>query len=592
MRAPASKPPPPEARTEGAGASRPLPDDALIIVPVRNVVLFPGMVFPLTVGRERSRAAVHEAARLQRPLGVLLQSKPDADLPGPDDLHWVGTTANVLRYITAADGAHHAICQGVQRFRVLQFLEGYPFMAARVELIAETGQAGPDIEGRAQGLRERAAQILELLPQVPEEVVTALQGVEGAPRLADFIAGLMDIGAEEKQALLETFDLRARLDKLLDLLAHRIEVLKVSREIAERTKGSIDDSQRKHLLREQMRTIQKELGEGDEGAAEIAELERAIAAAGMPAEVEKQARKELKRLERMPEGAGEYSMIRTYLDWLIELPWAAGAEAAIDIAEARRILDDGSLRPRQDQEAHSRISRGPQAQSVGQKPDPVFCRPARRGQDVARPEHRQGDRAAVRALEPGRRARRGGNPRSPAHVHRFAARQHHPERAQGGHAQLRADAGRSRQARRRRLSRRPRVGAARSARPRAERGLPRQLSGGAVRPLGGDVHLHGERARHDTGPAARPDGGHSAAGLYGAGEAADRAALSRRAPARGDGPHRGAVRDRRRRADGDHRRLHAGGRRAQSRARDRQRLPQCRGARRRRRRAAGGGGPR
>jgi ATP-dependent Lon protease len=273
----------PETRADGTGAARPLPDDALIIVPVRNVVLFPGMVFPLTVGRERSRAAVHEAVRLQRPLGVLLQSRPDAEAPGPDELHRVGTTANVVRYITATDGAHHAICQGVQRFRVLQFLEGYPFMAARVERIAESAQAGPDIEGRAQGLKERAAQILELLPQVPEEVVTALQGVEGAPRLADFIAGLMDIGAEEKQALLETLDLRTRLDRLLDLLAQRIEVLKVSREIAERTRGSIDDSQRKHLLREQMRTIRKELGEADEGVAEIAGLERAIAGAGMPA---------------------------------------------------------------------------------------------------------------------------------------------------------------------------------------------------------------------------------------------------------------------------------------------------------------------
>src|SRR4029077_19794361 len=127
-----------EARPQAEGTSRPLPDDALILVPVRNVVLFPGMVFPLTVGRERSRAAAYEAARLQRPLGVLLQSKPDVNEPGPDDLHWVGTTANVLRYITAPDGAHHAICQGVQRFRVLQFLEGYPFMAARVQLIGES----------------------------------------------------------------------------------------------------------------------------------------------------------------------------------------------------------------------------------------------------------------------------------------------------------------------------------------------------------------------------------------------------------------------------------------------------------------------
>src|SRR2546428_3617866 len=320
--------------------SRPLPDDALIIVPVRNVALFPGRVIPLTVGRGRSRAAAQEAARLQRPLGVLLQSKTEVEEPGPDDLHWVGTTANVLRYITAPDGSHHAICKGVKRFRVLQFLDGYPFTVARAQLIEDDERVDADIEGRAHNLRERASEILQLLPQVPEEMVAALQGVEGPARLADFIAGLMDISAEEKQALLETFDLKARLDKLLELLSHRIEVLKVSRDINERTRESIDDTNRKHLLREQMRTIQKELGEGDEGAAEIAELEKAITEAKMPEAVEKQARKELKRLERMPEAAGEYSMIRTYLDWLIELPWAADPATPIDIAEARRILDE------------------------------------------------------------------------------------------------------------------------------------------------------------------------------------------------------------------------------------------------------------
>jgi ATP-dependent Lon protease len=150
----------------------------------------------------------------------------------------------------------------------------------------------------------------------------------------------MDVGVEEKQALLETFDLKARLDKLLELLARRIEVLKVSREVDERTRESINDVNRKHLLREQMRTIQKELGEGEEGGAEIAELDKAITDARMPEEVEKAARKELKRLERMPEAAGEYSMVRTYLEWLIELPWTIDAAAAIDIAEARRILDE------------------------------------------------------------------------------------------------------------------------------------------------------------------------------------------------------------------------------------------------------------
>jgi ATP-dependent Lon protease len=331
-------PPASEVRRR-AVSSRPLPDDAVPIVPVRNVVLFPGTVIPLTVGRERSRAAAQEATRLQRPLGVLLQTKPDVDEPGPDELHWVGSTATVLRYITAPDGSHHAICSGVKRFRVLQFLEGYPFLAARVQAIEDPEAVDTEIEGRAVNLKERALEVLGLLPQVPSEMVATLNAVEGPSRLADFIAGLMDIGVEEKQALLETFDLKARLDKLLELLSHRIEVLKVSREIDERTRESIDDTNRKHLLREQMRTIQKELGEGEEGTAEIEELEKAITEAKMPEEVEKQARKELKRLQRMPEAAGEYSMIRTYLEWLIELPWAADVGTPIDVAEARRILD-------------------------------------------------------------------------------------------------------------------------------------------------------------------------------------------------------------------------------------------------------------
>jgi ATP-dependent Lon protease len=326
------------ARPEGT--TRPLPEDALIILPVRNVVMFPGAVFPLTVGRERSRAAAQEAVRLERPLGVLLQNKPEIEEPGPNDLHWVGTSASVMRYITTPDGLHHAIARGLQRFRVLQFLEGYPFAVARVQFIDETEVVDTEIEGRARALRERATEILRLLPQVPEEMVAALQSVEGPARLADFIAGLMDVSAEEKQVLLETFDLKARLDKLLALLAHRIEVLKVSREIDERTRESISDVNRKHLLREQMRQIQKELGEGEEGNAELAELEKSITEAHMPEEVDKAARKELKRLERMPEAAGEYSMVRTYLEWLIELPWTTPAEPPIDIAEARRILDE------------------------------------------------------------------------------------------------------------------------------------------------------------------------------------------------------------------------------------------------------------
>jgi ATP-dependent Lon protease len=323
-----------------SGKPRPIPDDALLILPVRNVVLFPGTVFPLTIGRSRSQGAVQEAVRLERPIGVLLQSKPDADEPGENDLHWVGTSAAVLRYLTTPDGIHHAVARGLRRFRVLRFLDGYPFTVAQVQYIDEPQRADSEIEGRARALKQRALETLQLLPQVPAEMVSALEGMNDAAQLADVIAGVLDIPAEEKQALLETFDLKTRLDKLLEVLAHRIEVLKVSRDIADRTRESIGDVNRKHLLREQMRTIQKELGEGDESAADIEELEKAITDAGMPEEVDKAARKELKRLGRMPEAAGEYSMVRTYLEWLIELPWKADAAPPIDIAEARRILDE------------------------------------------------------------------------------------------------------------------------------------------------------------------------------------------------------------------------------------------------------------
>ena len=322
------------------GASRPLPEDALIVLPVRNLVLFPATVLPIGVGREGSRTAVQEAVRLERPIGVLLQSKPEVDEPGADDLHWVGTSAAVLRYVTTPDGNHHLVARGLRRFRVLQFVEGWPFKVVRVQYIDDPERVDPEIEGRARALKERALETLQLLPQVPPEMAVALQGIDDPAQLANVIASVLDIPPEEKQSLLETFDLRLRLDRLLATLARRIEVLKVSRDVADRTRESIGDVNRKHLLREQMRTIQKELGEGDEGAAEIEELDKAIADAHMPEEVEKVARKELKRLERMPEAAGEYSMVRTYLDWLVELPWGDEPEPPIDIAEARRILDE------------------------------------------------------------------------------------------------------------------------------------------------------------------------------------------------------------------------------------------------------------
>jgi ATP-dependent Lon protease len=314
-------------------------EDTLILLPVRDLVLFPGMVVPIVIGRPASIAAAQEAARGEVPLGVILQRNPATNDPGPEDLYTVGTVANILRYLTAADGSHHVVCQGVQRFRIRENLEGKPYLLARVEKFEDPEQVSTESEARALQLRERAEEVLRLLPNVPVEVLQAVQTIPQPGMLADLVAGLIDLPPAERQKLLETIDLNARLDKLIELLAHRIEVLKLSREIGEKAKEQLDQRQREFILREQLRQIQQQLGEADEKSAEIAELSEAIGRAGMPEEVEKQARKELKRLERMPDASGEYPMLRTYLDWLIELPWKAESAAPVDIAEARQILD-------------------------------------------------------------------------------------------------------------------------------------------------------------------------------------------------------------------------------------------------------------
>src|ERR1700758_1659472 len=325
----------------GAAALPPLPPDALIIVPVRNTVLFPGLVLPITLGRPKSIAAAQQAVRDQRQVGILLQRAAEVEDPTAIDMHRMGTLANVVRYITTPDGSHHLVCQGEQRFQLVEYLSGWPFLVARVLRIAEPETRTPEIEARFVNLKAQAVEAVELLPQAPAELVAAIQSIEAAPALADLSAAYMDIKPEEKQEILETVDITARMDKVSRLLAHRIEVLRLSQEIGRQTKAKLDERQREVLLREQMAAIQRQLGEGEEGkAAEMAELDKAVSNAGMPKEVEEQARKELRRLQRMPEAAGEYGMVRTYLDWLIELPWKLPDEKPIDIGEARRILDE------------------------------------------------------------------------------------------------------------------------------------------------------------------------------------------------------------------------------------------------------------
>ncbi|HJQ57829.1 MAG TPA: LON peptidase substrate-binding domain-containing protein, partial [Vineibacter sp.] len=255
----------------------PLPPDALIIVPVRDVVLFPGLVLPITLGRAKSIAAAQQAVRDQRPVGILLQRDAEQAEPVPIDMHRMGAVASVLRYITTPDGTHHVVCQGEQRFRILEFLEGWPFFVARVQRLPEPETRTPEVEARFVHLKAQAVEAIELLPQAPPEMMAAVQAIDAPPALADFAVAYLDVKPVEKQEILETLDIGARMDKVSRLLAHRIEVLRLSQEIGRQTKVALDERQKEVLLREQMAAIQRQLGEGEEGkAAEMAELDQAI----------------------------------------------------------------------------------------------------------------------------------------------------------------------------------------------------------------------------------------------------------------------------------------------------------------------------
>jgi ATP-dependent Lon protease len=319
-------------------------EDVLIILPVSNAVLFPGVVLPIAIAGNAALAAAQEAVRTQRRVGLLLQTDPaaatqDAAAPGPENLHRVGTAASIVRFITAPDGTHHLIAQGEERFTVLDYVSREPFLVARIETHKEPTVLDREVEARGLNLRDKALEAVQLLPQAPGELVNAIRSIESIPALADMVASFMDLKTAEKQEVLATFDLKARLDRVLTLLGRRIEVLKVSRQIDERTREAFDERQKEAVLRERLRQIQKELGETDTSSAELDELKQAIKDAGMPPEVAEQAERELKRLERMPDSSAEYSMTRTYLDWLLAMPWSKVDPETVDIEQARKILD-------------------------------------------------------------------------------------------------------------------------------------------------------------------------------------------------------------------------------------------------------------
>ena len=316
-----------------------IPKDVVALVPMRNMVMFPHVLMAITVGRAKSIAAVELALGSNVQVGIILQKDPSVDDPGLEALFKMGTIVNIVRHLSSTDGLRHAVCQGLERFCIEEMVEGYPFLAARVRRIGEAEEVSTQAEALAMQLRERTVEILSLLPGAPAELAHSLQSTRAPSSLADITASLLDTEVAEKQMLLETVNTEERLQKVLQILSRRIEVLRLSQEIGERTKEHLDDRERKFLLQEQLKTIQKELGETDSDDQEIAQLEEAIANAGMPEDVEAQARKELQRLKRMPPASSEYSMLHTYLEWMTELPWRLPEDVPIDLGSARQILE-------------------------------------------------------------------------------------------------------------------------------------------------------------------------------------------------------------------------------------------------------------
>jgi ATP-dependent Lon protease len=315
--------------------------EELIIVPVRNAVVFPGSVAPLNIGRPRSVAAAQQAIKSQRPIGLVLQKDPAVMDPTASDLYSVGTKATIVRLISGEDGSHHLVVHGEQRFTMTKVVSTDPYLLAQVELYTEEESRTREDEARGLYLKEKAIEALDLLPNVPREVVGAVRGIESLPALADLVTSLLDLKSTEKQQILETFPLKERLDLVIAALTRHLELLRLTKKIDEKTRGALDDRQRKAVLREQLHQIQHELGESGEGrSAAIDEIEKALDAAGLPEEAAQHSRRELRRLERMPEGSPEFSMVSGWLEWMGALPWSKLDEESADLEKARAVLDE------------------------------------------------------------------------------------------------------------------------------------------------------------------------------------------------------------------------------------------------------------
>ena len=309
------------------------------LLAIRNTVIFPVLAFPINVGREKSLKAVDRAMEGDRLMGIVAQTDAKIEDPSTDELHMVGTAVKILKSVKMPGNKLNVIIQGLSRIKILEFIHTEPYLKARVQMIEEQEIKGVEVNALLMNLREQAQKIIELSPHIPSEASFLVKSIDNPAILSDIVASNLSVSVEEKQELLETLDVKDRMDKVIALLNKEIQVLELSNKIQTEVKGEMDKAQREYFLREQMKAIQKELGEVDERQEEFEELKRSIKRAQMPKEVEKVAMKELRRMSRMSPGAAEYTVSRTYLDWLIELPWQRSSDDVLEIKKAKAKLD-------------------------------------------------------------------------------------------------------------------------------------------------------------------------------------------------------------------------------------------------------------
>ncbi len=312
----------------------------LPILPLRGLVVYPQTAVPLTIGQPRSIRLVDDVmSGDERLIGLIASRDPELESPEPEDLYHIGTVAMVHRLFRAPDGTIRLVVQGLSRFRLDEFVEKEPYLKATIQLIPETVAEGLELEALARNARDQFDHIAEMIPSIPRELVASVLSLEDPLETVYTIANFQRMDLADAQALLELDSASDKLHKLVNILAHEAEVLEIGQKIQNEARSEIEKVQREYFLREQLKAIERELGEGDEQAAEVEEFRQKIEKAGMTEEAEKQARRELDRLSRLPTAAAEYGVIRTYLDWLTTLPWSELTADNLDIVHAREVLD-------------------------------------------------------------------------------------------------------------------------------------------------------------------------------------------------------------------------------------------------------------